>query len=309
MSAAGAALLVGSWALLVQVACIPQVELKPENQAATSGAGGDGSTGTGVGGDGGDGDLCASAPSDVPPDVAAWLATQGGGFCNTTKNSYVNLCGQINQCGPVACCTDTSILKPYPDGLSIDIGLHWGGQNGGTLLVLGAEDPDGERLVMSLEIDGTLTVLGPNPGETLCSVVPLGPHLVSYRVSAGRRSLFIDGVLVGAQETPAVAVKLAPGPNGDPGAVLGHSATKQGSGAYAGQWLRFAPFLFHLREGVDSFDTFSLADATTLDEGRSVRLFGQESQDATTWKSLVAGAKDAIVIESRWEENIDANCL
>jgi len=289
----------GAGAVLASCAlagCVPsELELKPEattSVTSSSAAGGGGSMGAG-----------GSGPLVVPPEVAAWLDGQKGGFCNTTPNAHVNLCGDV------VYCKDTTFLKAYPDGLSIDIGFYWGGQNGGDLLSLGAQVPDDQRIMIGLAIDGTVTAQGPNQGEALSYRIDFGPHLLSYRVSVGRRALFIDGALVGYSTKGTGAIALSPGPAGDPGAVLGHAATNQMQGGSAAAWLRFAPFFFHLRAGVESFEASSLPEATELDAARSVRLFGQESKGATTWTAQVSGTPAAVVKLAAWVEDVDASCL
>jgi hypothetical protein len=283
---------------LVLTGCLPDaIELKPKATSATT-AGSGGSTGEG-----------GSTPFVVPDEVASWLSSQKGGFCNVAKDSYVNLCGNVPYC------QDGTLLKAYPDGLSVDVGFHWAGQNGGSLLVLGGEIPEHQRLAIDLAIDGTLSVNGPNQGETLSYRIAFGPHLVSYRASMQRRALFVDGVRVAASEASSLPVALTRGtcgncsiPNGDPGAILGHSATNQMGGANEASWLRFAPFLFHLRSGVDSFDTFSLDDAVMLSATRSVRLFYEAVPGATTWKPL-AGPFAAVAVGASFVEDVDGSCL
>jgi hypothetical protein len=140
--------------------------------------------------------------------------------------------------------------------------------------------------------------------------MPFGPHLVSYRVTSTRRTLLVDGVLVDSAETPSNPVALSPGPEGGPGAVLGHAASNQTSGWQEAKWLRFAPFLFHLRSGVGSFESLELGEVVEANVERTLRLFDANGvmPGGSTWKPSF-GTNAAVVVNATWIENINETCL
>lgn len=272
--------------------CIPDLTLKEDAGAVAASSGG----ATGAGGS-------MTVPYEPLPAVVAWLDTNRGGWCNDTYNKFINLCGNVSFC------IDKTFLKPYPKGFAVDVGFHWLGIDGGSILSLGG-DIDGKKMSISLQADGLLTVLGPGNGTPLQFRITKRSHLVSYRVSPSQRTLFIDGIRVdeGTTDVMMGGLELYHGPDGGPGAVLGQAISYWNQDQHEPEWLRFAPFLFHIREGAGSTTEFSLAEATTP-QPTTLALFHGAMPSDTAWKATVGPGPAYAAGGPKWIEDIDANCL
>jgi len=280
--------------------CIPELPLKEEPSASgavTSGASSGGGTGgqTGAGGS-------TLVPYEPSPEVLAWLGENRGGWCNDVYNKFVNLCGDT------AFCFDASLLKSFPNGLAVDVGFHWAGLDGGSLLSLGADDGEGGKLVLSLAPDGLLTAFGPGEAPALEFRISKRSHLVSYRVSTAGSALFVDGTRVATAAGTMSNPRLGHGPNGGPGAVLGQSASLWEKSVRKPNWLRMAPFFFHLRDDVGSTEAFDLAHATEKQSTSVLLLHGASVLD-TEWKAETGPHDGHIMGGAKWVEDVDANCL
>ena len=282
---------------LAGAACVPDLALKEDAVSATQGpsssvTGGGGTTGTGG---------SVEVPYEPSPEVEAWLGENRGGWCNDVYNKFVNLCGDASFC------FDSDLLKAYPNGFALDIGFSWTGLDGGVLATLGGDVGPGGVLRLSLAPDGTLSAQGPGNGAALEFKIAKRSHLVSYRVSASTRALFVDGVRVGSGVGEGVTPALAHGPNGGPGAVLGQAKSYWSNNSQKPDWLRFAPFFFHMRDSVGSTETFDLATVKNAQSSTLLLLHGAKTTD-TSWQKI-AGLHDGYIANgAKWVEDVDADC-
>jgi hypothetical protein len=213
-----------------------------------------------------------------------WLGAHPGGWCNAYYNNFINLCGDV------AFCFESTIMRTYPDGLAVDIGLHYDGASLGLLLDVGG-DSELKRMTCSFLTPGVVRCAGPGP-NTVEAPLQAGTHLVSYRVSQSGAALFIDGQLAGTG-TGAVDVPELLGASG-PGFVLGQRIAFWWEAAQSVAWLRAAPFFLHLRDQAGSFDTFSLVEVATPGP-HSVAMFENGPADGSTSWPRVAGPIDGVL--------------
>ncbi|MSP24336.1 MAG: hypothetical protein EXR75_04065 [Myxococcales bacterium] len=287
------ALISAGCAALAASACIPELALRDES---TSGVGAhEAGGGAGAGGD------ASTEPFEIPADVAEWLSKEPGGWCNDSNGKFINLCGDTKFC------FDATLLKTFPNGLAIDLGFHWAGLDGGSLVTLGTDDAASSHVQIALAADGLVTVAGPGDEAPLEFRVAQGSHLLSYRVSTAERALFIDGVGVASAAASLLVPRLGHGPAGAPAAVLGHT-WYWGLEVRKPYWLRFAPFFFHMRDASVPSDAFELATATTKQDSTLMLFHGATATD-TEWKAEFGPQNAYAAGGTKWVGDVDANCL
>lgn len=229
-------------------------------------------------------------------DVAfsTWLGQQNGGWCNDQFTKFMNLCGTTSYCswdkgtvypGGVMFCCDPKLMRTYPDGLAFDMGFHWDGVSKGILLDAGA-DCESKRVSCVIE-SGILTCLGPGSATSLkLKLTMAGRLLVSYRVSTTANELWVNGVLAGTGAgsgiVPELAAKCGSGFN------LGQRISYWWESTPPGNWLRNAPFLFHLKDQAPPAGKWTLAE-TIAKTSRSVMLFDSSAVSGDAWTDVVAG--------------------
>ncbi len=206
--------------------------------------------------------------------VAAWLSAHQGGFCNDAHNKRMNVCGDV------AYCTDQTLLKTYTNGLAIDVGFDWPGDDSGFVLNAGG-DTAGGNVLIELNSSGTIGAYGPGTTPGLEAPLTPGRHLVSYYASATAHALYIDGVLVAAVGGSGAAPTMVT--TQGPGFTLGSRMSNEVPPGEA-HWLKFAPFFFHLREAAPS--TWSFVGATTA-QPTSVVFLDTPGVSESTWASSV----------------------
>ncbi|MCC6903802.1 MAG: hypothetical protein IT377_32845 [Polyangiaceae bacterium] len=241
------------------------------------------------------GQTCTSgAPTLDDPAFLSWFAQQDGGWCNDQFTKFINLCGTTSYCswdngtvypGGVMFCCDPKLMRTYPDGIAIDIGFHWDGSSKGHLLDAGA-DCEGKRVSCSIE-KNELWCVGPGTAPPVKTTLGgAGRFLVSYRVSSSANELWLNGVLVGsgagAGTVPELAAKCGSGFN------LGTRISYWWEATPPGNWLRSAPFFFHLKDQVPAAKAWTLAE-TIAKTARSVMLYDSSGASGDVWTDIVAG--------------------
>jgi hypothetical protein len=288
------------------------------------------------------GEVCASGACVFDPDTTKWLASQQGGFCDDVYNRFVNLCGDVGSCtkfnvctddiggpkgecwvddghlypqtetwpGGVPFCCNPTIMKVYPDGLSIDVGFHYDGQSTGLLFDVGG-DCDLKRASMNFFEPGMLWATAGQGADKTPFPVSAGAHLVSLRATVASQQVYLDGVLVAEGKGPSKPVELTP--DCGAGFVLGQRLAFWSEEQYAGNWLRVEPFLVHLREGVDS-EPWSLSEAVQP-SARSIVLFEPSGAKGSRWTSKVGGIT-AVAVDAHapaqppvWVDDVGKQCF
>ncbi len=239
----------------------------------------------------------------TPDPVAEWLRAQSGGWCMQRYNQFLSLCNDLNKCVTVpdtnddCFCFDATLLRPYPDGLAFDIGFYWDGKGSGAILDAGG-DCDWQRVLIAVEDGGRLFAGGPSNHRALVGTLTPGRHIVSIYMTAANHSLFVDGHMVdisaGPGTPPAMITKCGPG------VVLGQRISYQWEDSATVAWLRFAPFLVHMREGVDP-TKWSL-DEVTKPQPRSVIFMDKSGVDGTVWRSQTGGRVGTFFDRPTWHE-------
>lgn len=238
--------------------------------------------------------------------TATWLDGQRGGFCQATFGALMNLCGDVDFCA------DADVLREHPAGLELDVGFDWDGVDpDGTLVDVGG-DCDNQRIALRIETDaavGThLLANGPQKGGGLTVQIAPGRHLVGYRVDAASAALFLDGRKVaeglGAGATPKLTAACGPG------FVAGQRISywwedKNPASVY---FLRFAPFLVHLRSSPGAAAPWSLDGATSAGAG-TIALFDASGASGSQWIGK-GGAKIGVGKGgSAWVADTRVGCL
>jgi len=280
------------------------------------------------------GEVCYEGQCAKNPEVLAWLATQKGGWCLDDYKKLVNLCGKVSVCHYTLCgdldtdpagspscyddyqhehemavpfCCDTRFLKAYPKGIAIDVGFHYDGVSTGSVLDIGGDVESG-RVTLTIETGGRLSggVLG---GELVETTIVKGSYLVSFHASTSRAALFVNGLLVDeAAGTPTNVVLVT---ESGPGMVLGSRMSYWWE--HPGTTLRFAPFLFHLRDGVPAGD-WSLKEATQAATG-TLLLFNDQGTSGNAWTAVV-GEQTAYAVPQNsadpapvWQPDAASQCF
>jgi hypothetical protein len=279
-------------------------------------------------------------PPPPSPALAHWLALNRGGFCLDSFKKVVPLCtsedpsfsnpnDEGNFCFENTRVGRDRLRRTYPDGIAIDLGVHWDGARGGHFLTLGSSDallftcdPDvrGRRIVLGVDDDGALFAEGPvAPRIRSRAPIERGTHLLSYRVSAEAQSLFLDGARVAhGPGTGGVVVEFPE--RWSPGFVLGASNQRWWACTHGApsRWLRSAPFFVHLKD--DARDhTFSLPAATEAGPSTVLRFDAAGVRDTTWLPSHGVGSatwteKDRVLragraFGARWQADVWAHCL
>jgi hypothetical protein len=280
------------------------------------------------------GAVCYKGACASNGDVLAWLDTQKGGWCLDDYQTLINLCGKVSVCHYNLCgdldtdspdagtcyddyqhehekavpfCCDTRFLKPYPNGIVVDLGFHYYGVSTGFLFDLGG-DTGAKRLNMTMT-DGAQLSVGLVSLEPLTAKLQKGTFLVSYHLTQSKSALFLNGILA-AEGTGAPSVIELAAENG-PGLVLGSRISYWWESA--NKKMRFAPFLFHIRDGIHS-DTWSLAAATESGPD-TLLLFRDQGVTGNAW-TAVTGPETGYAIttamaepEPVWKSDAASQCF
>lgn len=281
------------------------------------------------------GAVCYKGACASNGEVLAWLDIQKGGWCLDDYKKLVNLCGKVSVCHYNLCgdldtdppdagtcyddyqhehekavpfCCDTRFLKPYPDGIIVDVGFHYDGVSTGSVWDLGG-DTGAKRAWMAFSSAGKLSVeLATMP--SLEATLPKGTYLVSFHATQSATALFVNGQRVADGPGATSAIELA-GENG-PGMVLGSRISYWWETATPR--LRFAPFLFHLREGKSAAADWSLAAATQSGPD-TLLLFREQGVSGNAW-TAVTGPQTAYAItveqaapEPVWKNDAASQCF
>lgn len=289
------------------------------------------------------GEVCSGGICVQNDETKLWLASQRGGFCNSTYNQFINLCGEVGSCTKFKVCTDDmggpkgecwedaghaypaseswpggvpfccnpQIMKVYPEGLSFDIGFHYNGQATGDLINLGG-DCDEKFFTLSFSAPGKLVLDGWKASGVPQIDVTQGTHLVSLRLTSEQRRIFLDGILV--LDVPGYGVPIELLGECGPGFILGQRLSYWYEQNKAGFWLKMAPFFVHLRDGSQG-EAWSLSEAVLPSE-RTIVLF--EPSGASTKSNRWTGTKGgitAVAVDAfspstppLWVENAAAQC-
>lgn len=234
-------------------------------------------------------------------DLRAWLAASSGGWCAGAYNAFVNLCGDVQFC------FDPLYMRTYPAGIDVDVGIQWDGAPG-FLLDMGG-DCEGKRLSMTIAAGGTLTATFMGASALTAPLRP-GTRLISYRVTRAESALFVDGALADAGAgTGTSTVPELVGRCG-PGVVLGQRLSYWWEPGKRDDWLRGAPFFFHLKEAVTAAQVwdFGRAMAPTAE---TVVLFDRSGVDAAAgrWRSRIGARTGVAENGARFVDQAFGACL
>lgn len=252
------------------------------------------------------GEVCYKGQCAKNPEVLGWLETQKGGWCLDDYKKLINLCGKVSVCTYTLCgdldtdpagspscyddyqhehekavpfCCDTRFLKTYPDGIAIDVGFHYDGVSTGLVTDLGG-DIEGGRAGIRFEKPGALCA-SVNGTAPLITELSKGSYLLSLHASTNKVVLYVNGLLVA--EGPGTSSEVLLATDHGPGMILGNRISywweQQGAG------LRFAPFLFHLR---DAFPEGDWALKAAIEAGATtLLLFRDQGINGNAWTAAV----------------------
>lgn len=232
-----------------------------------------------------------------PRALAAWLSWISSGWCCAEYNRFLNLCGDVEFC------FDPRVMRTYPEGFAVDVGLHWDGEPG-VLLDVGG-DCDEKRVNIWLGADGSVNAESFMSSEALRGRIEPGPHLISYVAGPTRSALFVDGEL--AQEV-SVSERLPEllGACG-PGFVVGQRLSYWWEANKRDRWLRAAPFLVHLRTLEPDASDFRARDAVSAGP-RTVAFFDAAGVSEGAWHSHDQ-TFTASTAGAAWVQDVGAECF
>ena len=235
--------------------------------------------------------------------LASWIAERKGGFCHAEFNELMHLCGDVEFC------FDQTLMRPYPEGLALDLGFDWDGQDAsGYVTELGGDCDEKYVLIRIDASDGGAVVSAYGPMvESISAPISPGRHLLSYRVTATNRALFLDGVLAAEGGGPLKTPELWH--DCGPGFVLGERAAYWWEQTKPDPiYLRFAPFFVHLRDEVKDASVWSF-DEATKPGARTVVLFDETGAQGSTWKATKGAFTGVGKNGSTWVADTRKDCL
>jgi hypothetical protein len=210
----------------------------------------------------------------------------------------------MNICGNVTYCFSSPPNGPYPNGIAIDIGFYWDGTDTG-LLVSAGGDITGGNLVVEVTSAGAINAAGPSPaiGSITGSILP-GRHLVSYYVSTSAAALYLDGVAVGTKSgsfgVPTLSTAYGPG------FTVGSRLSNE-SPPGPNQWLKFAPFFFHLRN--TATPTAWSLDTSTIKQTSTLAFLEASGVSGSSWTSTGGGLQAAAQDGLAWTSDYMVGCF
>jgi len=228
----------------------------------------------------------------VNEDVQNWLATQNSGWCNNSLNKHINICGNVTYC------TSNPPMGTYTNGISIDLGFYWDGTDSGNLLEAGGDNTN----KLTISVSSTtymLHIYQLNSNIIDVQILP-GKHLLSYYNDASSVKLYIDGILLINQiSTNVITLSTSQGP----GFVLGSRMSTESTPTQA-SWLKFVPFLFHLRNTTSTWNF----NNSISQQASTVVLLNSSTVNGSSWNS-VTGSLNAYAANSlTWTSSFMTNC-
>jgi hypothetical protein len=250
--------------------------------------------------------VCRGGACTPTRPLGQWLAAHTGGLCLERYHQFVSYCLDPDACanhadpGDECFCFDPFWMRPYPDGIALDIGLYWDGRGGGSPFQAGG-DCDGKRLAFDVRSDGALVFGGPMTTRLLAGTLTPGRHLLSAYMRADRYVLYVDGVEADRITGPGVAPELA-GKCG-PGVMTGARISYWWEQSAVSGWFRSGLFFVHVRDAATP-ERFDLREATERGPHTMVRYEGKP--EGRTW---VDGSHVAYVAgDAAWADPIEG-CL
>jgi hypothetical protein len=211
----------------------------------------------------------------------------------------------MNLCGNVMFCTEMEVMKPYPDGLDVDVGFHWDGVEGGNLLDVGG-DCGQKRVTIAIDINGNVSAQGPLATDVLKTQIDAGTHLISYHADGTDVALFVDGELVdtgaGGGGTPELLGSCGPG------FVLGQRMSYWWEMAQEADWLRVAPFFVHLKGKAGTVNTWSF-DEVSAKTADTILLYDPSGAAGPNWKPTEGNLDGLATNGAEWIDDVWANCF